>query len=767
MTGRPTRSIRKCRRLSKPTPLIEAGCTAMAEPSVSQAPKPRQERKAKTTWTPEENEAFFRAMAEYMYVDEDGLKPLIIYPSAAELEVIEKWEYSSEENMDDEAIALTIEEDLKDKCKPGRRPDLLFLAMRHLQRSSADPITGEMHSTREVSEKVKNVRGRFVNPFMAMREDGSYPERYAARYVSTLLNNYVSSPFFPAHRIPKSHRAEAVHAVAHATDDISLWIQAMFWLYPENMYLFMHQCAIKIVRTDVINIEPMLRSSDEQKLLVSSESDPSLVVQHLRKITQRLSVKDASKKSKVGSDAKAKPGAALSAEPQWSGSPGKKRGRSKSSPEPAGDLKRARRHNCYAGMSTARPAAIASWEGMKNEDKLGIVGKRVKLIASVGGVIRRDFAKSKIDINYHLYRLYATVSRFSDITQMFLPAAVVQAGQAAAPQFEELVVVRHFDEAFEDGNVEPRIRVSKERFPCTGQQIEPLIRSRLSLEAGDTRKEVPVWLAISKRSDNRCILALIITSARSKPAHPAASPYTKFRSYQDEELSPAIFTAIQSNGQNKISGAPIRCCEGLNFWPLYGGRDTTISLPGKRTELVSDLATAPRTHYAVACAYQVTALDRPWWEPRVLSGVAYECQMELAFYDTASNAPSYNQLAKLEAWTLPAPIHRPEPVVYNVEHASLVSAVSPSPTVCGSNPVLLGGSMSEKGFAGLDSLVPSDELQMCLESEHCAGMAGIANAGGQQHPFSTDYANELWSALGYSDLLPILNAPSGQTHLNF
>ncbi|KAJ1998972.1 hypothetical protein H4R26_005249, partial [Coemansia thaxteri] len=49
----------------------------------------RLNSRAKTPWTTEENSNLFKAMAEYIYVDKKGMKPLAIYLNPTELDHVE------------------------------------------------------------------------------------------------------------------------------------------------------------------------------------------------------------------------------------------------------------------------------------------------------------------------------------------------------------------------------------------------------------------------------------------------------------------------------------------------------------------------------------------------------------------------------------------------------------------------------------------------------------------------------------------------------
>ncbi|KAJ2551656.1 hypothetical protein GGH95_005891, partial [Coemansia sp. RSA 1836] len=134
--------------------------------------------RAKTPWTAEENRNLFRAMAEYIYVDKQGMKPLAIYLNPTELDHVESCE--SALNMSDDDIASSLLENGLE-VNPNRRSDLLFHVLRHLQRASGN------QSTRVVNEKVKNARSRIVNLFMNMYNDGDLPSKRPVRYVSALL----------------------------------------------------------------------------------------------------------------------------------------------------------------------------------------------------------------------------------------------------------------------------------------------------------------------------------------------------------------------------------------------------------------------------------------------------------------------------------------------------------------------------------------------------------------------------------------------------
>ncbi|KAJ1964978.1 hypothetical protein GGI12_001068 [Dipsacomyces acuminosporus] len=730
MVAKPARPTRHCRNLSR------ASSASSPAPSSENG----KNRKPKTSWTAAENRAIFRTLAEYIYVDEEGLRPLTIYPSSDELELIEEWE---EQEMSNDEIAIALYENSQAN-NPNRRPDLLFLALRQLQTVSGD------HTTREVSEKLKNVRGRFVNWFITIHEDGSYPTLYAARYLSALLNNYVSSPFFPAHLIPRSHYTDAVEAAKSATDDISLWIQSMFWLYPENMFKFMHHCAIQVVRADIMAIPSNLRTPEENALFEAPQVDQ--VVKHLRRIIERHAPSSGAKGSGKGKkDLQSRPQTIVDALKNSDSKPSmrkRKRGSSLSSTKNPKMARVARKE--FICPTSAIPVSV---DGLHTGDKMDLVGLRVKFVAAVGGVIRRGLQKSKLDSNYHLYRLFASVSRFSDITPLFIPAIMNEYGRPMHPQFEELVIVRHFVGDFEETNVEPRIRVSRERFPCAGQCLESLITSQVFQVANDSRDELPVWLAISKRSDNKYVLALVVSAAHPSKSSSSTPSYIKYRTYRDEELNVSIHTAIHSNGQNTLGGLPIRYHDGLNFWPLDGSKDKTIALDNKRKELVSSISGNTYT-YVAACTYTLSKLDKPWWEPRILSDVAYISQLQFAKTSILSAAPTFAQLSKNEVWT---------PPVLPAESEGLMLSNDVSPALVDGGYSIPqdnappATSWSSPGADPFEWYQPFDQ----------AGVADIMNGTTVPQGFPDDYAEGLLSALDCANLQWFANvqAPSDPTKL--
>ncbi|KAJ2372052.1 hypothetical protein IW150_004306, partial [Coemansia sp. RSA 2607] len=111
-------------------------------------------------------------MAEYIYVDRNGMKPLAIYLNPAEIDHVESCENAM--TMTDDDIARSLREMELDN-NPNRRGDLLFAVVRHLQAASG------YHSTRVVNEKIKNVRSRIINWFMTMYIEGAVPTKRPMR----------------------------------------------------------------------------------------------------------------------------------------------------------------------------------------------------------------------------------------------------------------------------------------------------------------------------------------------------------------------------------------------------------------------------------------------------------------------------------------------------------------------------------------------------------------------------------------------------------
>ncbi|KAJ1816289.1 hypothetical protein LPJ56_004327, partial [Coemansia sp. RSA 2599] len=286
--------------------------------------------------------------------------------------------------------------------------------------------------------------------------------------------------------------------------------------------------------------------------------------------------------------------------------------------------------------------SLALFDMLKNEEKLQIAGIPVKMIASVGGTIRRMDPMTVVDIKYNLYRLWTCISRFSDIS------GKLSNGTIAHPEhdsFAEFVVVDHFSQPFSELAIEPRVRISKIRVAGGQLRLDELIEQYFSLTENESRHHVPVWMSICKRSDGQYVFALIITSIDMvAPIDMPISSGSSFRRFTDEGLIPIVDNAIASCGSLPYMGVSMCQHAGLDAWPWSPNQLGTIVMTQGYEEQL-DVNIEKGSHMMVSTGWPGTIHTlSPWAEPRVLSIEAYRVQQKYANAPTMDFAPSYEQL---------------------------------------------------------------------------------------------------------------------------
>ncbi|KAJ1671238.1 hypothetical protein GGF44_000203 [Coemansia sp. RSA 1694] len=620
--------------------------------------------RAKTPWTAEENRNLFRAMAEYIYVDKQGMKPLAIYLNPTELDHVESCE--SALNMSDDDIASSLLENGLE-VNPNRRSDLLFHVLRHLQRASGN------QSTRVVNEKVKNARSRIVNLFMNMYNDGDLPSKRPVRYVSALLTSLVSSPFFPLDALDQATAAN-VYSMSDARHDVCLWLEAMFWLHPKAMYEFISQCALQIVRAQAERIPMHSRTAEEHNVLSEAPEYRTIIAQ-LHELIVILSGCGPAKAAKI-----------MQSSPDRVS--GIKRGpldefgfgneeKNAAFGEGAEDLlpKRRKRKTQTVDsrkLGNGNEIEVATNDGvkvsltlfdlLKTEEKLLLAGISIRMIAAAGGVIRNSH-QALLDIKYHMYRLWTCVSRLADVAQMFQSTHPPSGGkypEAGEGMFAEFVVVKYFTGPFEQSNIEPRVRVSKDRTPCPGglHSLERLIEKAFASTEEEARAEVPVWLVVTKRQDERYVLALMVTSPEIEvPVDDSGVSMFHSRYYSDQMLASAIDSAIVSEGNTMMGTLPIQLHSGLDPWPWVPGQAQSISVEAGFIGHIPMASESNETLIVATVNYRGINKADPWHEPRIMTEVIFDCQQSYANLGIAGHAPLYQHLLQsgnIEAMTAAA-----------------------------------------------------------------------------------------------------------------
>ncbi|KAJ2732857.1 hypothetical protein IW152_003513 [Coemansia sp. BCRC 34962] len=390
-------------------------------------------------------------MAEYIYVDKQGMKPLAIYLNPTELDNVESCE--SALNMTDDDIASSLLEQ-GIEVNPNRRGDLLFHVLRHMQRASGN------QSTRVVNEKVKNVRSRIINLFMNMYNDGDLPSKRPIRYVSALLTSLVNSPFFPLDALDAT-TAASVYSLTDTRHDVSLWLQAMFWLHPKSMYEFISQCALQITRAQAERTPIAMRTAEEHNVL-SETPEYRTIITLMHRLVVTLNGGGSVKKPKSGGDSRGS---------------GTKRG-------PGDDFDDFNEDDTYDGCMLPRRRRR---KGQTLDGKKMNSGNDIEVTMNDG-----------VKVSLTLFDMLKTEEKL-------LLAGIT---------FAEFVVVKYFTGPFEQNSIEPRIRVSKDRTPCPGglASLEALIEQTFASTEEESREEISTWLVVAKRQDNKYVLALIVTS---------------------------------------------------------------------------------------------------------------------------------------------------------------------------------------------------------------------------------------------------------------
>ncbi|KAJ1772619.1 hypothetical protein LPJ74_001335 [Coemansia sp. RSA 1843] len=524
-----------------------------------QSANQRQKSRAKTPWTMDENRSLFCAMAEYIHIDQFGIKPLAIYLNPAELNFVEACE--TKHQLMDIDIAKSLRERELDS-NPNRRSDLLFEVLRHMQQASGN------HSTRVVNEKVKNARSRIVNWFMTMAQaEKTMPE------MRTELDCHLLS----------SQQAPHPWVVYESLRALDLQLRSS---------------------TGGSNSRDMYKDLGYANML-HDDHDYQPNEGSGRKRKRRLQVQDSRKVMK---------GVGMVSDNVSS----------------------------YVITSGADVnESLKMFDIMKNEEKVRMAGQRVKLVAAVGGVIRRDHSMSILDARYHLYRLWTCVSRFQDISSFFTPT---RAGELQGAAFSELVVVHDFMNTFEEANIEPHIRVAQLRVSCTGS-LESLVTQYVGSTDGETREEIPIWLAVVAKANGSHALALIVCSPVIEPSTSTGSSLLSYRQFGDTELT-AVMTGsiIESHGTSNSIGDSLVCnIGGLEPWP-HSSKVTMSHGQVSQVKVGTSMSDNKSQQLVVSSLFNgfKGVLD-PWCEPRILSIVAYAMLQEYA--STDGNGPSYQTLS--------------------------------------------------------------------------------------------------------------------------
>ncbi|KAJ2648221.1 hypothetical protein IWW40_004092 [Coemansia sp. RSA 1250] len=598
------------------------------ETRVKSAPRP------KTPWSLEQNQRFFRTLAEYIYVDKSGLKPLAIYLNQQELEHVDHCENIL--GMSDIEIAQSLSEQ-EAESNPNRCGHLLFEVLRHMQRASG------VLDVRAVNEKAKNVRSRIINRFIGMYDSGVLPPKRPARYVAAILGSLTASPLCPVSEASAS-MGLGVYSTTENKHDVCLWLQAMMWLYPRKMYDFLLQCSVQIARAWAEDIPVEYRSPEDFRVLNDQEPDIYTLVELLRRMVNDLSDESGTKKYKSSRSSY------YMHSENGSDVAGKKRKRKLTLQE----TKRATKdENATVITNDEEQISVGLFDLLKTKEKLKIAGMRNKMLAAVGGVVRNGDAKTMLDIKYHLYRLWTCVARFAEVSKMLVPSSRIPAESTLEwPRFAEFVVVHDYSSPFDVTSIEPRLRVSKDRMVCKDVQhnIEDLIKQWVASTEGETRIEIPIWLVIARRSDNQMVLGLVISSldteVGSAGVHSLISSYRKF---DDASLMPVIDTAIVSGGSKDYNNLPMHDQMGLDPWPWSEAQESVIAASDDFRKPVNIQVGDSNVQLVVSSAYaESPEVIDPWLEPRVMPSFVFNLQKTYAGEDSIKLAPEYTQLLNEE-----------------------------------------------------------------------------------------------------------------------
>ncbi|KAJ2886457.1 hypothetical protein H4R27_000667 [Coemansia aciculifera] len=535
----------------------------------------------------EENRNLFRAMAEYIYVDKQGMKPLAIYLNPTELDHVESCENAL--NMTDDDIASSLLEQ-GIEVNPNRRSDLLFHVLRHLQRASGN------QSTRVVNEKVKNVRSRIVNLFMNMYNDGDLP----------------------------------------------------------TMYEFISQCALQIVRAQAEHTPMPMRTAEEHNVL-SETPEYRTIITLLHQLVINLNGGGPAKKPKPGSSSARVTGIKRGPhdnfdeindeDDMFDGGLLPKRRKRKGQTLEA--KKMTNGNDIEVIANDGIKVSLTLFDLLKTEEKLLLAGISIRMLAATGGVIRNT-PEAGLDIKYHMYRLWTCISRLVDVANLF--QSNDRGGNPNAVEtnstFAEFVVVKYFSGPFEQNNIEPRVRVSKDRTPCPGglASLERLIKQTFASTEEESREEIPIWLTVTKRQDNKYVLALIVTSPEIEvPVENGVSLFFG-RHYSDQMLGSVIDEAISSGGNAMMGMLPIQSHSGLDPWPWMPGQAQTISVEAGFIGHIPLTSEDNESLIVATINYRGVDKASPWHEPRIMTEVIFDCQQSYANLGISGLAPPYQHM---------------------------------------------------------------------------------------------------------------------------
>ncbi|KAJ1856564.1 hypothetical protein GGH12_002035 [Coemansia sp. RSA 1822] len=675
----------------------------------------------KTPWSLEQNQQFFRVMAEYIYVDKTGIWPLAIYLNPAELDHVEQCEMSLK--MTDTEIAQSLCEQ-EVESNPNRCSHKLFGVLRHMQLASGN------HGVRVVNEKAKNVRSRIIRSFMTMYANGSLPTKRPVRYVAAILSSLAASPFCPAKEGSMS-MPMSIYATNDNKHDVGLWLQAMFWLYPRRMYEFLVQCSVQIIRTWVEGVSADRRTREDFHMLTVEEPDIFVIVEQLRRMVGFLGDDTGKKPKNTGSR---RQGSSDAYNQYGNGGDNddanKKRKRKLTLQE---SKKRIRGASDMVVTNDGEQMSLSLFELLKNEEKLQIAGKRIKMLAAVGGVVRNGSAGTSLDVKYHMYRLWTCVARLAEINQMLVPNNMIPHDEALGwPRFAEFIVVTDYNSPFDAASVEPRLRVSKTRLMCNSMHhnVEEMIEQWVASTEGETRREIPLWLVAARRIDGKYVLGLVISSLNTETpvlSDQNLSLVTSFRKFSDDELAPALKTAIATGGNVELGNATMCSCSGLDPWPWGTAQPNTdehnapikIDVDGSDIQLM------------VSSAYPNSSdVINPWMEPRVMPNSVFDRQQQYADMGIIKDAPTFDELMSEEGNRSGVAAIRVKPATPTTSNTWQQMPAMPLST---NHFSALGGQMSAftpHGFAGLDNVT------------NVAGAAGLSVYQGSDGTYTPDmYSN--------------------------
>ncbi|KAJ2718855.1 hypothetical protein H4S00_003648 [Coemansia sp. D1744] len=650
-------------------------------------PIARGPARPKTPWSLEQNQQFFRVMAEYIYVDKTGILPLAIYLNPAELDHVEQCELSL--SMTDAEIAQSLCEQ-EVESNPNRCSHQLFGVLRHMQHASGN------HGVRVVNEKAKNVRSRIIRSFMTMYANGSLPTKRPVRYVAAILASLTASPFCPAKEnslnIPMS-----IYATNDNKHDVGLWLQAMFWLYPRRMYEFLVQCSVQVIRTWIEGVPADRRTREDFHMLTVEEPDIFVIVEQLSRMVGFLGEEMGKKPKNAGSRRQN----SSNAYGQYNDASNKRK-RKLTAQE---SKKRIRGVSDMVVTNDGEQLSLSLFDLLKNEEKLQIAGKRIKMLAAVGGVVRNGSASTLLDVKYHMYRLWTCVARLAEINQMLVPNNMVPHEEALKwPRFAEFIVVNDYNSSFDAARVEPLLRVSKTRNLCNNihYNIEEMIGQWIASTEGETRREIPMWLVAARRIDGKYVLGLVISSLNTETpvlGDQSSSLVTSYRKYSDDELTPALKTAIATGGNVELGNTTMCSRSGLDPWPWGTQHQNT-----KHNEPVKIDVDGSDIQLMVSTAYP-NSMDiiNPWMEPRVMPNSVFDRQQQYADMGVIKDAPTFDELMSEEGNRNGVAAIRVKPAAPSTSNAWKQLPAMPLNT----NFPALGGQMgafTPHGFAGLDNV---------------------------------------------------------------